>query len=303
MQVNPMNKEMYLVDNYTTNTILREMEYFQSLTKRMGNILTIAGRDACIVGSEKTTIILPMSTQVTIENALLYPDSTRTLVSYRDIRKNGLHIVTHEENNEESLLVTKTNRDDYDILERIPSLPCGLYYTYIKPVSHVAYKVIFQNVDVFQIWHDRLGHPGVGMMQKIIGNCTGHNLTKFLKTSDFICTACATGKLILRPSPLKIQSDICGPIQPISGPFRYFMVLINTSTRWSHVCLLSTRNHAFAKIMAQVIRLKTCFPENQIQSIRLDNATEFSSRAFNDYCKTQGIQVQHHVPYVHTLPI
>jgi hypothetical protein len=57
-----------------------------------------------------------MGTQVTIENALLYPDSTRTLLSYRDIRKNGLHIVTHEENNKESLLITKTNRDDYDII-------------------------------------------------------------------------------------------------------------------------------------------------------------------------------------------
>jgi uncharacterized protein YbaR (Trm112 family) len=81
-----------------------------------------------------------MGTQVTIENALLYPDSTRTLLSYKNIHKNGLHIVTHEENNEESLLITKTNRDGYDILEQIPSLPSGLYYTYIKPVQHVAYK-------------------------------------------------------------------------------------------------------------------------------------------------------------------
>jgi transposase InsO family protein len=52
--------------------------------------------------------------------------------------------------------------------------------------------------------------------------------------------------------------------------------------------------------MAQVIRLKVSFPEYRIQSIRLDNATDFSSRAFNDYCMTQGIQVQHSVPYVHT---
>jgi hypothetical protein len=101
--------------------------------------------------------------------------------------------VTHEENNKESLLITKTNGDGYDILERIPSLPSGLYYTYIKHVPQVAYKVIFQNVDAFQIWHDRLGHPGVGMMWKIIGNCTGHNLNKLPKTSDFICMSCATG--------------------------------------------------------------------------------------------------------------
>jgi hypothetical protein len=82
----------------------------------MGNILTVVGRDTCIVGSRKTTIILPMGTQVIIENALLYPDSTHTLLSYRDIRKNGLHIVTHEENNKEYFLITRTNGDGYDIL-------------------------------------------------------------------------------------------------------------------------------------------------------------------------------------------
>jgi hypothetical protein len=192
-----------------------------------------------------------MDTQVTIKNALSYLGSTRTLLSYRDIRKNRLHIITRQENTEESLLITKTNGDDYDIIERIPFLPSGLHYTYIKFIPHVAYKMIFQNVDAFQIWHDRLGHPGVGMMRKIIGNYIGHNLIKFPKTSDLICTACAIGKLILRPSPLKIhtkplkfleriQGDICGPKQPISGPLRYFMVLINAYTRWSHVCPLST---------------------------------------------------------------
>jgi hypothetical protein len=78
------------------------------------------------------------------------------------------------------------------------------------------------------------------------------------------------------------------------------MVLIDASTRWSHVSLLSTRNHAFAKIMAQVIKLKAQYPEHRIQSIRMDNAAEFSSRAFNNYCMALGIQVTHSVPYVHT---
>jgi hypothetical protein len=94
--------------------------------------LIIDGSNACIVGSEKTTIILLMGTQVTIENALLYLNSTCTLLSYRDIHKNMLYIVTYEKNNEESLFITKTNEDGYDILERIPFLPSGLYYAYIK---------------------------------------------------------------------------------------------------------------------------------------------------------------------------
>jgi hypothetical protein len=32
----------------------------------------------------------------------------------------------------------------------------------------------------------------------------------------------------------------------------------------------------------------------------MDSAAEFLSRAFNDYYMTQGIEVQHYVPYVHT---
>jgi len=36
------------------------------------------------------------------------------------------------------------------------------------------------------------------------------------------------------------------------------------------ICLLSTRNHAFAKIIAQIIKLKAQYPEHRIQSIRMD---------------------------------
>jgi hypothetical protein len=65
--------------------------------------LTITGRDTNIVSSSQATIVLLMDRLVTIENALLYPDYTHTLLSYRDIPKNGLHILTHEENNKEFL--------------------------------------------------------------------------------------------------------------------------------------------------------------------------------------------------------
>jgi hypothetical protein len=102
-----MEEEMCIVDSCVTNSILRETKYFQTLTRRTGNILTIARRDTNIVGSDQATIVLPMGTQVTIENAILYPDSTHTLLSYRDICKNGLHVVTHEENNEEFLHIIK----------------------------------------------------------------------------------------------------------------------------------------------------------------------------------------------------
>jgi hypothetical protein len=82
------------------------------------------------------------------------------------------------------------------------------------------------------------------MIRKFINNSLGHqvNTSKFPIPSDFVCTACATRELILRPSYLKIkaepltfleriQGDICGPIHPLTRPFKYFMVLIDASTR------------------------------------------------------------------------
>ena len=96
---NPLEEELCIVDSGATNSILREIKYFQTLKKREGNILTIAGHDALIV-------TLPMGTQIMIEDALLYPESTRTLLNFRDIRKNGFHVETHEDSKDEYLLFT-----------------------------------------------------------------------------------------------------------------------------------------------------------------------------------------------------
>ena len=78
------------------------------------------------------------------------------------------------------------------------------------------------------------------------------------------------------------------------------MVLINVSSRWSHVYLLSTRNMAFVRYLAQIIRLRAQFPDYTIKKVRLDNTREFTSQAFNDYCMSIGIAVKHPVAHVHT---
>ena len=128
----------------------------------------------------------------------------------------------------------------------------------------------FNDSNAFLLWHDRLGHPGISMMRRIVQNSNGHPLTsrQILVTDGYTCVACSKGKLIIRPSFTKVtfespaflerilQGDICGPIHLPSGPFRYFMVLIKASTRWSHICLVSSRNVSFARLLAQIIRLR-----------------------------------------------
>jgi hypothetical protein len=52
-----MEEEFYLVDSATTNTILSEIKYFQTLTKSKGNVTTITGRNAVIVDVDDLNII------------------------------------------------------------------------------------------------------------------------------------------------------------------------------------------------------------------------------------------------------
>ena len=153
---NPMvEAEICLVDSGTTNTIRRETKNFQTLTKKNGNFMTIAGSNAHIVGTGSATLVLPMGTQIFVKDALLYPDSKRTLLSFKDIRSNGFHVETEIEQGTEYLLITKFNGYQKRVVERLPSSPSGLYYTYIKPTEgYVAMKIIFRNTKSFRIWHE-----------------------------------------------------------------------------------------------------------------------------------------------------
>ena len=101
------------------------------------------------------------------------------------------------------------------------------------------------------------------MMRRIISNSKVHLLknTKVLLSKDYSCEICSQGKLGTQLSMSKvdfefpiflqrIQRDIYGSIHPASRPFKYFMVLEDASYKWSHVCLLSTCNVAFARLVA-----------------------------------------------------
>ncbi|RDX63574.1 hypothetical protein CR513_57993, partial [Mucuna pruriens] len=107
-------------------------------------------------------------------------------------------------------------------------------------------------------------------MRKIIENTSGYPLKSkgILQSNNFNAFLVSKVKEKGSESLTFLEhGNICGPIQPPTGPFRYFMVLINASTGWSH-------------------------------KIHLDNAGEFTSHAFNEYCMFIGIDIEHPVTHV-----
>jgi len=116
--------------------------------------------------------------------------------------------------------MTRKHGNQKTIVESFPSIKESLYYMYVKPQSDIAvFKTIFSNQESYRIWLDRLGHPGLNMMQRIVKNSNGHNLAtkEFPNQEDFLCIACAKGKLITRPSKLKIQAASMSFLERIQG--------------------------------------------------------------------------------------
>lgn len=53
----------------------------------------------------------------------------------------------------------------------------------------------------------------------------------------------------------------------------------------------------FPKTLAMILRFRNHFPDNQICYLRIDNALEFKSQAFEDFCIASGIVLTYSAPY------
>ena len=139
------------------------------------NVNTISGSTRLIEGSGRANLLIPGGTNLAIDEALYCSKSQRNLLSFKDIRQNGYHIETTNDEKIEYLYITTIMSGKKYVLEMLPVLSSGLYYTSISRIeTHTVVNEKFTNQDNFIIWHDRLSHPGSNMMRKIIENSHGH---------------------------------------------------------------------------------------------------------------------------------
>ena len=144
-----------LADCATTHTILRDKKYFSNFTLAQSNVHTISGPVNLIKGSSKATILLPEGTKLQIEDALYSNKSSRNLLSFKYIRRNGYHIETMNHDANEYLLITFIISGQKCILEQLPSLSCELYQTTIRSIeSYAVMNQKFNDSNAFLLWHE-----------------------------------------------------------------------------------------------------------------------------------------------------
>ena len=152
------DEDICLIDSATTHTILKDRKYFSHIRNGRASVNTIAGNTRIIEGSGRAIIILPKGTQFFINDALYSPKSQRNLLSFKDIRQNGYHVETINEKSIEYLHITNVRDGEKCVLEKLPTLSSGLYYTSIKSIeSNAIVSQKLADKTKFIVWHDRLG--------------------------------------------------------------------------------------------------------------------------------------------------
>ena len=60
-------------------------------------------------------------------------------------------------------------------MKQLISSSYELYQTTIRPLeSHAVMNQKFDDPKAFLLWHERLGHPGLSMMHRIVQNSNEH---------------------------------------------------------------------------------------------------------------------------------
>ncbi|GAV79364.1 hypothetical protein CFOL_v3_22829, partial [Cephalotus follicularis] len=99
------------------------------------NVETISNTSDLIEGSGMASFVLSNGTQMCIIDALYSTKSRRNLLSFKDIRRNGYHIETTNENGKEYLYITGNASSRKQILEKLPGLSSGLYIMKIRAIK------------------------------------------------------------------------------------------------------------------------------------------------------------------------
>ena len=301
-----------LIDSATTHSILKYKGLFTKL-KMLHDappIKTLGGKSKVIKGVGEANIPLPNGTTLNISKAFYAPMATRNLIGFKDFRANNLHLSTAtDDQGNEMLEAWDQNRSK---VEEFPTIGNGLYTTqlYINEENPSSYTSSIKENDLIK-WHDRLGHPGKNLFRKIILSTKGTSIPTDCTAHHDTCYPCMMGKT---PAKRKIPSapnvkpkqlgerwvvDVCGPINPPCGPFRYYQAIKDESNIFRKVELLTTRNDVMPKLLVNIIHFKAHFPQYPIKRIRVDNAGEYLSKSMEEFCKANGTDLEVSVAYAH----
>ena len=115
------------MDNASTHTILTDPKFFEfpkgQTSWQNCKITTMAGSRNLRFREGRTKVVLPRGYTLICTGAMYVPEAPRSLISYKDLRANDIHVSTAMDNGEEVLELRRGQR----LLATVAAGDEGLY--------------------------------------------------------------------------------------------------------------------------------------------------------------------------------
>ena len=159
-----------------------------------------------------------------------------------------------------------------------------------KVINHVCHD------DDSNVWHSRLCHINFGCMTRLANMSL---IPKFTTVKGSKCQVCVQAKQprkshktaeVRNLAPLElIHSDLCEMNGVLTkGGKKYFMTLIDDSTRYCYVYLLKTKDESLTYFKNYKAEAENQL-DRKIKWLRSDHGGEYFSNEFNSFCAEHGI--------------
>jgi len=291
------DKSWYM-DSGASNHMTCHGEWFDKMLPRQTQGYVVTGDDTQHVITHAGSVPLRMHDGriKNMSDVLYVPSISKNLASVGQMVEQGLQVRFNkhgcfvEDFKNGCKLVAKGKKDGrlFKLDARIPEL---------KTTMFSKGQGVVPDID---IWHKRIGHVNIQNMHAngIVG---GLPMFKY-DGSNHVCDACQFGKQARLPLsrenqmskyPLEIiHSDIWGPAQtPTLNGNRYYIIFVDDYSRFMWIYFLKEKSEALEKF----ITFKA-YAEKQygtwIKCLRSDGGGEYTSNAFDDYLRKQGIRRQ-----------
>ncbi|KAG9450495.1 hypothetical protein H6P81_010460 [Aristolochia fimbriata] len=225
-----------------------------------------------------------------ISNVLYIPDMHTNLISVGQLLEKGYDI--HLKDGRLSI-----RNKNGELIAKVDMAKNRLFTLNIEAASMKCLKSVLK--DNLWLWHLRFGHLGFTGLKLLLKEKMVKGLPE-IDHPDQLCEGCMKGKQHRLPfeaghsrrarRPLElVHTDIVGPFEVTSlGGNRYYLTFIDDFSRYTWVYFLKEKSEALNKL-----KEFKALAENQsrkyIKVLRSDRGGEYTSKAFEEFCKENGI--------------
>lgn len=166
-------------------------------------------------------------------------------------------------------------------------------YVFDDGFDALGSKEFYANHVSVSMWHNRLGHPSLKVLESLKGQIKCSKFDSFTFEPCYICPLAKQKRLPfisnhhMSPFPFDlVHCDIWGPYNTSTlHDQRFFLTIVDDCTRFTWVFLIRHKSEASSIVSKFYALVETQF-QCHIKAIRTDHAKEL---AFTDFCAQKGI--------------